>query len=141
MKNWPDNLIIFLWGDYMKRMFPILICLGMLVSGCAKNENTASDSTLRIGDELTVTGVVDYSDEPSDIGIEYCFISSDTDIEYYYTDVYDEESKWHSNVFYTIGSDTELLKEYVGQKLTVSGIFDAESHGIPYITNIEIVEK
>ncbi len=87
---------------------------------------------------FSVTGIVDYSDEPSDIGQEYCFITGSETIEYYYTDIYDQESKWASNIFYTYGEDTALLKEYVGQEITVSGAFDAESHGIPYITNIMV---
>ena len=122
----------------MKKLFVLLICLIIAFSGCAKNEAVSVDE-MKIGDTFSVTGMVAYSDEPSDIGQEYCFITGDREIEYYYTDIYGEQSKWKSNVFYTKGEDTPLLKEYVGREVTVSGIFDAESHGIPYITQIEII--
>ncbi len=119
----------------MKRVFVFLICIGLIFSGCAKK-----DAHLKIGDKFKITGVVDYSDSPSDIGEEYCFMSCESEIEYYYIDIYGEESKWKSNTFYTKGADTAFLKEYVGETLTVFGTFDAECHGIPYITDIEIVD-
>ena len=64
--------------------------------------------------------------------------TGDEKVEYLYIDIYGEESKWSSNIFYTQGKDTSFLKEYVGQKVAVSGIFAAESHGIPYIKDIII---
>ena len=115
--------------------------MAILLSGCTQKGNTNSaQDVLKIGDTFSVTGIVDYSDEPSDIGQEYCLITGNEKIEYYYIDIYDEQSKWSSDVFYTKGEDTALLKEYVGQKIGVSGVFDAESHGIPYITNITILQ-
>ena len=102
-------------------------------------EIDAVNKLLKPGDKFTVTGVVDYSDKPSDIGNNYCSVTGDVKIEYLYMDIYNEESQWSSNVFYTKGNDTILLKKYVGQEITVSGEFDAECHGIQYITNIEIV--
>ncbi len=140
----------------MKRLFVLLVCMLIVVSGCSKNEavslekNDSQNKTtsktvlkdlLKIGDTFSITGMVDYSDKPSDIGQEYCFVTGDKEIEYYYIDIYDKESKWQSNIFYTKGDDTTLLKDYVGRKITVSGVFDAECHGIPYITNIEILDN
>ena len=122
----------------MKRLILALICMIIALSGCTKND---APEFLKIGDKFSVTGVVDYSDEPSDIGLEYCFITGADETEYYYIDIYGEQSKWSSKVFYTKGNDTALLKEYVGKRLTVSGIFDAECHGIPYITNITISDN
>lgn len=127
----------------MKKIFAILFCICTFICGCSQSANTnvsemESVKVVERGDNLTLTGVVDYSDKPSDIGQEYCFITTDKEIEYTYKDVYDGISKWSSSVFYTKGKDTERLKEYVGKSITVSGVFDAESHGIPYITNIVI---
>ena len=123
----------------MKRMFFVLICITALFSGCTTNN--ANPDILKIGDSFSVTGTVDYSDEPSDIGQEYCFISGNEKFEYYYTDIYGEQSQFASDVFYTKDDDTALLKEYVGQRLTVSGTFEAESHGIPYITDIKVLQN
>ena len=120
----------------MKRILIAIVCVFVLFSGCAGN-NTKQD-ILKIGDSFSVTGIVEYSDEPSDIGQEYCFITGNKKIEYYYTDIYGEQSQFASNVFYTKGNDTALLKEYIGREVTLSGLFDAESHGIPYITNITV---
>lgn len=119
----------------MKKLIFALFCIVIALSGCTKNN---APDFLNIGDRFSLTGIVDYSDEPSDIGQEYCFITGTEEIEYYYIDIYGEKSKWSSKVFYTKGNDTALLKDYVGQKLTVYGVFDAECHGIPYITNVTI---
>ena len=138
----------------MKKIFAVLIGVAVILCGCwgngivlendfLSNENTnnsVSADMLKKGDSFSLTGVIDYSNEPSDIGQEYCFITSDTKIDYYYTDIYDEQSTWSSNVFYTKGDGTNLLKEYVGREISISGIFDAESHGIPYITNITVLQ-
>lgn len=138
----------------MKKLFVVLGCVLLVFTGCLKIENTGtenidlqnkttletvSEDALKIGDEFLITGTVDYSDKPSDIGQEYCFVTGDKEIEYCYMDIYDKESKWQSNVFYTKGDDTALLKDYVGCEVTISGIFDAECHGIPYITQIEVL--
>ena len=130
----------------MKKMLLVILCIIFLISGCTdssfNSENiveTPNTDILRKGDFFSITGVVDYSEDPSDVGQEYCLITGSEKITYYYTDIYDEESKWSSEVFYTQGKDTALLKEYVGKKVTVSGFFDAECHGIPYITNITAV--
>lgn len=131
----------------MKKIFFAMLCIMFFFSGCTGKDSlnpgniaeTSNINTLRNGDFFSVTGVVDFSDDPSDIGQEYCLITGNEKIQYYYTDIYNNESKWASDVFYTKGNDTPLLKEYVGEKVTVSGVFDAECHGIPYITNISIV--
>lgn len=127
----------------MKRIFAFLLCFCIFACGCSQSGNTdisekESINIMEIGDNITVTGVVGYSDKPSDIGQEYCFITTDKKTEYKYKDIYGGTSEWSSNVFYTKGDDTEYLKEYIGKNVTVSGIFDAESHGIPYITSIEV---
>lgn len=138
----------------MKKILVVLICMAVILCGCGGNEivlendalsnentnNTVSADMLKKGDSFSLTGIVDYSNKPSDIGQEYCFITCDTKTDYYYTDIYNEMSSWSSDVFYTKGDDTVLLKEYVGQKISISGIFDAESHGIPYITNITVLQ-
>ncbi len=128
----------------MKKLCIALFCVILLLSGCGqkKDDNVDVNKTdkafLKAGDEFSVTGIIQYSDEPSDIGREYCFVTGDKKLDYTYIDIYNEESKWASEVFYTRGEDTEKLKKYVGEKLTVSGIFDAECHGIPYITNVTV---
>ena len=138
----------------MKKFFAVLVCVALMLCGCQKNEivlknnglssenagSGVSADMLKKGDSFSLTGIVGYSNEPSDIGQEYCFITSDIKIDYYYTDIYDEQSTWSSDVFYTKGDDTDLLKEYAGQKISISGIFDAEVHGIPYITNITVLK-
>lgn len=121
----------------MKKLGLIIICILVLTLFISCGSH---DKVLKKGDVFTITGMVDYSDEPSDIGQNYCSITGALTIEYLYTDIYEEESKWSSNVFYTKGKDTILLKKYIGQQVTVSGVFDAESHGIPYITNIDILQ-
>ena len=118
----------------MKKLIFALVFIVIALSGCGR-EN--SPEILKIGDEFSVTGIVEYSDQPSDIGQEYCFITGAEKIEYYYIDIYGDLSKWASNVFYTKDGDTYLLKDYVGKKVTVTGTFDAECHGIPYITKIK----
>ena len=128
----------------MKKILFAMLCIVLLFSGCTGKDslnsgNIADTIILRKGDLFSVTGIVEYSDDPSDIGQEYCLITGNEKTEYFYTDIYGEESKWASDIFYTKGNDTALLKEYVGQKVTVSGVFDAECHGIPYITNITVV--
>ena len=115
----------------MKRIVFVIICISLLFSGCTGGK-------MKNGDKFSVTGILEYSDEPSDIGQEYCFITGSEKLQYFYTDIYGKQSQFESNVFYTKGEDTALLKEYVGQKLTVSGTFDAECHGIPYITNVTV---
>lgn len=130
----------------MKKVLFVLICMVIAISGCEanvdKNDGVVTENPtekiMKIGDGLAVTGMVEYSDEPSDIGQEYCFVTGTEEIKYRYTDIYGEESEWKSNVFFTKGDDTALLKEYAGSVVTVSGIFDAESHGIPYITDITV---
>lgn len=114
-------------------IFALLMVVTVLVS-CGKNKN----DILKSGDMFTVTGKVEYSDEPSDIGQEYCSIKGSKKIEYLFVDIYGEEAKWSSETFFTRGTDTNLLKEYVGQEITVSGCFATEVHGIPYITNITV---
>lgn len=123
----------------MKKILIAIICITLLFSGCVQTDETAE--TLEKGDMFSVTGVVEYSDEPSDIGQEYCFITGQERIEYFYTDIYDEKSKYSSDVFYTRGNDTTFLKEYIGQEVTITGTFDAECHGIPYITDITVQDK
>ncbi len=138
----------------MKKVLILLAFMGIFLSGCVKKQDTnteridlekesnietVSSNILKKGDEFSLTGIVEYSDEPSDIGLEYCFITISEKLEYYYIDVYEEESKWSSNVFYTKGEDTARLREYVGREVTVSGVFEAECHGIPYITDISIM--
>ena len=126
----------------MKRFISILFCFIIFLCGCSQNNSTDTQPVveevkiLEKGDSFSLTGTVDYSDSPSDIGQEYCLITVDEKIEYYYIDIYGETSKWSSNVFYTKGEDTAYLKDFVGKSVTISGVFDAESHGIPYITNI-----
>ncbi len=143
----------------MKKMIIVVFMLSFVLTifcSCGERINNTSGSkdfflkeeaildelpkVLEKGERFTITGIVDYSDEPSDIGENYCSITGDAKIEYLYTDIYDEESKWSSNVFYTKENDTTLLKKYVGQQVTVSGIFDAECHGIPYITKIDVLQ-
>ena len=123
----------------MKKTYAFFICLVLILSGCSQ-KNAQSPQILEIGDTFTLTGVVSYSDEPSDIGQEYCSVTINEKKEYYYNDIYDKRSKWSSDIFFTKGNDTVLLKDYVGSEITISGTFDAESHGIPYITNVTISE-
>lgn len=111
----------------------LLLILTIMVS-CSKKQT----DVLSAGDAFSVTGMVEYFDQPSDIGKEYCSIAGSVKIEYLYIDIYGEESQWSSDTFFTQGNDTDLLKEYVGQQVTVSGFFASESHGIPYIKNITI---
>lgn len=120
----------------MKKLLAVLFCGLILLCGCSEAEDNYG--ILNPGESFTVKGVVEYSDEPSDIGNEYCFVTNDKVIKYNYNDIYGEISTWSSDVFYTKGEDTELLKEYVGETVTVSGVFEAESHGVPYITDITI---
>jgi hypothetical protein len=103
--------------------------------------NDSNGKVLKVGDKFTISGMVTYSEEPSDIGQRYCAVAGDVEFEYIYTDIYEEKSKWSSKEFFTKDDeDTDLLKKYEGKEVTVSGVFDAESHGVPYITNIEITE-
>ena len=139
----------------MKKILVVLICMAVILCGCGKTENimennslpnenagnSVSEQLLEKGQNFLIEGIVGYSDEPSDIGQQYCFVTCDTKISYYYTDIYNEKSSWSSEVFYSKGNDTVLLKEYVGRKVKLSGIFDAESHGIPYITNITVLQQ
>lgn len=121
----------------MKKICLIMMALFIvttILTSCGKNQH----DVLTAGDVFSVTGKVDYSDEPSDIGEEYCLIAGSEKIEYFYVDIYEETSQWSSDTFFTQGNDTDLLKEYVGQEITVSGVFATEVHGIPYITNITI---
>ncbi len=130
------------------KIFAALLCALLLLCGCSQGTEQNSQSPkasvsqsvtiLEKGDFFFITGVVNYSDEPSDIGQEYCFITTGEKVEYNYIDIYGETSKWSSDVFCTKGEDTTLMKDYVGKTVTISGVFDAESHGIPYITNIII---
>ena len=91
------------------------------------------------GNAFSLTGVVEYSDSPSDIGNEYCSVMGDVRFDYNYYDIYGNLSKYSSRIFYTKRQpDTNLLKQYVGETVTVSGYFDSESHGVPYITGITI---
>lgn len=145
---------MILKGEFiLKTILVVLFCFLMLFSGCSQSENikegkqeiqianTSEPESVKIlekGDIFSLTGIVDYSNKPSDIGQEYCFIKGENEVEYNYKDIYGEISKWSSDVFYTKGQDTALLKAYVGKSITISGEFDAESHGIPYITNIDI---
>ena len=107
----------------MKKMFFAMLCIMVFFSGCTGKDGlnpgniaeTSNINILRNGDFFLVTGDVDFSDDPSDIGQEYCLITGNEKIQYYYTDIYNKESKWASDVF------------------------NAECHGIPYITNISIV--
>ncbi len=119
----------------------ILVLCIMVLSSCRavqkKNAEGFSEK-LKAGDGFTVTGMVDFSDKPSDIGEQYCFVTVEEEIEYFYIDIYGEEAEWSSDTVYTRGDDTEILKQYIGKRVTVSGLFQAESHGIPYITNIEV---
>ena len=112
----------------------VLLMISVVLISCGKNQS----GVLSAGDTFSVTGIVEYSDEPSDIGKEYCSVTGSDKLEYLFIDIYGEESTWSSDTFFTRGRDTELLKEYVGRKVTVSGFFDSESHGIPYITNITV---
>lgn len=132
----------------MKKLLVVLICIVLLFTGCVQkgindndNTQTAEPEILKIGDTFSLTGVINYSDEPSDIGQEYCSVTIVNKIEYYYNDIYGKQSKWSSDVFFTKGDDTTLLKDYIGSEITISGVFDSESHGIPYITNITITES
>lgn len=124
----------------MKKLGFTALCVIMitLFVSCGNDSN---GKVLKVGDKFTISGMVTYSEEPSDIGQRYCSVAGDVEFEYVYTDIYDEESKWSSKEFFTKDDeDTDLLKKYEGKEVTVSGVFDAESHGVPYITNIEITE-
>ena len=132
----------------MKKVLFVLFCVVIALSGCGTNVDNNDgvvtenpmEEIMKIGDGLTVTGLVEYSDEPSDIGEVYCFVTGAEKLKYRYIDIYGEESEWESDTFYTKGDDTALLKEYVGSVVTVSGTFDAESHGIPYITKVTVLQ-
>lgn len=122
----------------MKKLGFIALCVIMitLFVSCGNDSN---GKVLKVGDKFTISGMVTYSEEPSDIGQRYCTVAGDVEFEYIYTDIYEEESKWSSKEFFTKDDeDTDLLKKYEGKEVTVSGVFDAEAHGVPYITNIEI---
>lgn len=124
----------------MKKFGFIALCVIMiaLFVACGNDNN---GKVLKKGDEFTVSGIVAYSEEPSDIGQRYCIVTGDVEFEYIYTDIFGEESKWASKEFFTNeDGDTNLLKKYEGEKVTVTGLFDSEGHGIPYITNIEVLE-
>lgn len=121
----------------MKRLIctiMILLFTTIILFSCGNRKT----DVLTAGDVFSITGIVEYSDEPSDIGNEYCSVTGSVKKEYLYIDIYGQESKWSSDIFFTQGKDTVLLKDYVGQKVTVSGELAAESHGIPYITNITV---
>ena len=124
----------------MKKIGFIALCVIMitLFVSCG-NDN--SGKVLKNGDKFTVTGIVAYSEEPSDIGQRYCSVAGNVEFEYVYTDIYGEESKWTSKEFFTNNDeDTDLLKKYEGENVTITGLFDSEGHGVPYITNVEITE-
>jgi len=122
----------------MKKICDLLLCvMCVIVFVCGCSQESSSD-VMKKGDKFSITGVVSYSNEPSDIGQEYCFVTTNDKIAYSYKDIYDEMSDWSSNVFYTRGDDTAVLRPYVGKNITVSGVFDAESHGIPYITKVTV---
>ena len=121
----------------MKKLISIMIVLSLMAVTLVSCGNKQPE-VLKAGDDFSVTGMVEYFDEPSDIGNEYCSVTGNVKIKYEYVDIYGEKSSWSSETFFTQGDDTVLLKDYVGKKVTVSGVFAAECHGIPYITNIEI---
>ncbi len=131
----------------MKRLCLIAVVLLMATAliSCGSVETVETEANtdiisndLKIGDAFTITGEVGYSEQPSDIGETYCYITTEREINYYYTDIYGEESNWKTVVFFTKENDTDILKEYIGQTVTVSGTFDSEVHGIPYITNVDV---
>ncbi len=93
---------------------------------------------LRIGQEITVSGAVQYSNEPSDIGEEYCFFDVPS-YSYIYEGIDYEQCANETDVIFTRGKATELLKDYIGQSVEIKGVFGSEMHGIPYIDNITVV--
>lgn len=124
----------------MKKIVSLIsvLSLALFISAC--NKPTATDNILNTGEKFEISGMVGYSDQPSDIGQEYCIIEGDVEFEYNYIDVYNEESELSGSTFYTKKDyDTQLLKEYIGQEVAVSGYFEVECHGIPYITDISII--
>ena len=124
----------------MKKIGFIALCVIMitLFVSCG---NDSKGKVLKKGEEFTISGIVAYSEEPSDIGQRYCSVAGNVEFEYVYTDIYGEESKWTSKEFFTNNDeDTDLLKKYEGETITVTGLFDSEGHGVPYITNVEITE-
>ena len=123
----------------MKKIGFIAICV-LIITLLVSCGNDISKKVLKEGDRITVTGIVEYSEKPSDIGQRYCSVTGDVEFEYTYIDIYDKESKWSSNQFFAKGADTDLLKEYEGEKVTVTGVLETESHGILYITDIEITK-
>lgn len=106
----------------------------------ATTEPTEDSSILKDGDVITVTGTVSYSNEPSDIGSQYCAINDIEPIAYYYTDMEGEQCDLTSTIIFTAEQETELMKAYVGQEVTVSGKLATECHGIPYITECEVID-
>jgi len=123
----------------MKRITAIVLSVLFIacVAGCREEKH----DILGEGDLFEISGTVEFCDEPSDIGTEFCLIQGNTEIEYCYKDIYGEESLWKSDTFYTRKKeDTEYLRKFTGKKVTVSGTFKSEVHGVPYITDISIKE-
>lgn len=98
---------------------------------------------IKNGDPVTVTGVVQYSDESNDIGYGYCFIDGLETLRYVFepSDAKDGTQQSSTETVFTRGDETSLMRRYVDLTVTLSGKFYADLHGIPYLTDITVVES
>ena len=95
---------------------------------------------LRDGDTLTVSGIVQYSDDPCDVGNEYCYLVNNETVPYYFTDIFGETAQVSDSTFFCVDSDLDILFPYTGRLVTITGTLRTECHGIAFLTNIKKVE-
>ena len=86
-----------------------------------EEESDPDDDILEEGTYFTISGTVGYSSDGFELSDEYCYVNSDTEVMYYYTDSDGNRELTSSNVFYCIGDDIDTLRPYVDEEVMIEG--------------------
>ncbi len=93
------------------------------------------------GDEITVSGVLEYLPTANDLGKENCYIMLEEPVEFWYEDLQGEKTATLSNQAIFSQEDTQHLKAYVGMEVEITATLSQEVHGLLYLQDAQVLDS